>query len=364
MARLRKSQKTERKPAKNTAVLLLSVIIALMISYIVYYSILYPPMIQTEEMFDDELFLLKAGFDYEVQASQKTLLWPAETIFPADRPVYFYATDPVLKVFTFADFVPLKEDDYKTEIAVRAFISTLNRSNKELWAENISLDLPSEIITGDFVYEQSFSLNIVSLRQRLIEIKENLSLRQEGTDIIRIVLAVSVAGEGGEHLLREYEATLLCTLDREGFHLTPAAKRSFQDKAVIKEIQLGERRATIREALANQSSLIFITILFVVAWWCLMFSEKCTKQYSPYNRFKEWITEGYVPLEGRTVVSVSSLEGLVDVAIDMNKRVIRNQRAVAAEETGGNPSLIEEYYVLDGNTVYRHRIVNRLVIRK
>ncbi|MFW5919404.1 MAG: DUF5305 family protein, partial [Halanaeroarchaeum sp.] len=61
------------------------------------------------------------------------------------------------------------------------------------------------------------------------------------------------------------------------------------------------------------------------------------------RRFEEWVTEveSYTPQGNSHVVEVSSLGDLVDLAIDTGERVL-------------SPADMEEYLVVDGNTVFRY----------
>jgi hypothetical protein len=61
-------------------------------------------------------------------------------------------------------------------------------------------------------------------------------------------------------------------------------------------------------------------------------------------QFSEWISEGDFPSgQNRQYVYIESLEDLVDVAIDVNKRVIYDPE-------------IETYAVPDGDIVYYHAV--------
>ena len=77
--------------------------------------------------------------------------------------------------------------------------------------------------------------------------------------------------------------------------------------AALAGLVVGKRRGTLSVSTGERA-------------WLAYRSER--------DEFDEWITTGRVPetAVGSTVVDVDSLEGLVDVAIDTNNRVIEDER--------------------------------------
>jgi hypothetical protein len=66
---------------------------------------------------------------------------------------------------------------------------------------------------------------------------------------------------------------------------------------------------------------------------------KKSKELKEHRRFKEWITEGSVDVKDKLSINILSLEGLVDLAIDLDKRVIFDPT-------------VHKYYVLTEDLVY------------
>ena len=73
----------------------------------------------------------------------------------------------------------------------------------------------------------------------------------------------------------------------------------------------------------------------------LLVNVKGTKAAATHRRYKEWITEGNVEIRDKLSINILSLEGLVDLAIDLDKRVIFD-------------SGVNKYYVLAEDIVYVH----------
>ncbi|MDY6780441.1 MAG: DUF5305 family protein, partial [Halobacteria archaeon] len=83
----------------------------------------------------------------------------------------------------------------------------------------------------------------------------------------------------------------------------------------------------------------------VVRDWDISFDVEAARRELHEARYSEWISEGSVPEEADASVRMESLEDLVDVAIDSNRRVIHD-----ADE--GVYAVIDDatsYYYVDGD---------------
>lgn len=188
------------------------------------------------------------------------------------------------------------------------------------------------------------SLDITTIEQTLAEIQAQLG--ETGTTQLRVVATSQVEGEyNGESISQTHESTIPLVI-------TPQTVRVESVETVSENYEETETvERPVSPPLFAQIGSIFITVSgLVLTGGLLIVRRRRLFQLTPDEReilelqqqeqeFSEWITSGTFPSEQDfdSVITVDDLEGLVDIAIDTNNRVIKD------EQLGVNAVLADNY---------------------
>lgn len=200
---------------------------------------------------------------------------------------------------------------------------------------------PNEDHTVDFVIEIPFILETVE------EVQNQLNSTKGLTDV-RVVSVSNIEGTvRGDSVDKKYTSEMALNVDSTTYQVS-------EKSTINEEHRIEEKREVISEPpLLKSIGSIIISALGIVSVIALILGRKLdyivlTEEeeekiniYRSREQFSEWITTGEFPSEREyeQTVLVDDLEGLVDVAIDTNKRVIEDKQ-------------LEVSTVLDDNYVY------------
>ena len=188
-------------------------------------------------------------------------------------------------------------------------------------------------VTNEDNHTVSTAIEIDSVFETIQTIERQLGAA--GTIEIRIVAASSVEGTlAGQSVSETYESTMPMTVNPQTFRVLE----------VNTVDESGQRTETVEQPVdpgtAEAVGSILLVLLGVGGAAGLLFAQRSGyATVSPEEReileirqqeqeFSEWITRGTFPSERdyEATILVDDLEGLVDVAIDTNKRVIKDEQ--------------------------------------
>lgn len=262
-----------------------------------------------------------------------------------NRTTYFTRVSPEL------DVEYAYSHDANGELGVRTELLLQIRSSDDeevYWETTEPLDSAStDSLSADERQTVRATINVSELNQRIETIEEDLGASPGDTEV-RIVARSEVQGTaGGESVDRVREDTLVVIPGGDTYRV------EVEDGAEVHEtVRTTTRRVEYGPFRSIGAPLLFLgaSAALVTVWWTRRenrLSPIERPEHREYRRqreqFDEWITKAVLPDEfgDRATVDVESLEGLVDVAIDCDRRVIEDAR------DGG-------YYVTSDGVVYAY----------
>lgn len=201
-------------------------------------------------------------------------------------------------------------------------------------------------MSPDANHSKRVTVNIENVFETIAQIEEQLGAT--GTTEITVVTAASIEGEaGGQSVSEEHDSRLQFTVNPETFRVLETDTVS-EEHLTVEIIETVEERSLVERILSILSfalSVLFLLSLMTgrYAGYLTLSEDEITviELRQQEQEFSEWITSGTFPAEREyeATIMVDDLEGLVDVAIDSNRRVIKDEQLGVAT-------------VLDDNYVY------------
>ena len=262
-----------------------------------------------------------------------------------DRSVYLEAIAPVLN----GTFQYSYEASAGGSLTANATLTLVLRSvgeDTEFWRdEQILATETTQSLNPTEEIDIPFSVNITDQQNRTEQIEEQLG-GTPGESEIRVQSTLRLTGQRNGQPVNEtitHGLTIQASGGTYSVTTDSAATNSGRETESVRVVaSYGPLRSVAGPLVAVFSVLGLVGVVGgkLSGWATVSESEREWIDFESERRtFDEWLTQGTVPadaMDGQTV-DVDSLEGLVDVAIDSNRRVIedhsRNLFAVLLEET-------------------------------
>lgn len=194
-----------------------------------------------------------------------------------------------------------------------------------------------------------FDVNVSAVQQRIERIYTRLGARV-GSPRARIVAVLETNGTVNGNAISQRRRYRLGISPGGSVYRVDDPGRVTNESQTRATLVVPNRPGLLAKALTGGGfvlSLAGLVALGVFRYTGRLTVDEATKARVSYSQereaFEEWITPGAPPddITDLTVVEVDSLEGLVDIAIDSDRRVIEDR-------SGG------QYVVIDGNICYRY----------
>lgn len=321
---------------EDNLVLVVSVVIVLgLLGGYVTYTTHVDPGTETEQ-YEVSSWSSTAQYTHEATVVRGTEVFDRGEVLE-NRNSYFEAIAPVLDGTFVYEYRATDGGDLRVETDTTLVLRSVTDGDDgeiEYWRDEHYLDshVEESVGPGEPV-EVPFSVNVTEMSQRIDVIEEQLGGTPGQTEIA-VETHVDLEGTRNDQQVSEtrlYEATI----DAGGsvYSVEGAGPETESDE------RLGERTfETTYGPLRTVGGplLLGIAVLGIVAiaagrWNDTFVVSNDEREWYNYtalhDEFDEWITTGHVPDEAMTgaQVSVDSLDGLVDVAIDSNRRVIEDR---------------------------------------
>lgn len=312
--------------------LLLSLAVSLVLSFTQY---------QTEPVVISESEKIIITPNYDLITTTDSIIWPAESTLQQGLRLYSYNLDPILNIHVALDVLGNagQQLNLNTSINQTILLQSQAEDNQLFW-EYVIEQLPIKNIrltANQQVVLDSVTILPSSIKELIDQINLDLGINT-GTVRLLVVTSIDYQATSAD---KTHQSTIINTLplsfSNNGFFIDyPVAHKTTSN------IFLATPPATV--ALIDliiddplPAALTTLIILFIIIY--LIANAQAAKAKVSHRKFKEWITEGSVITKDKTNISVFTLEGLVDLAIDLDKRVLYDRDK-------------EKYYVLEDTIVY------------
>lgn len=287
---------------------------------------------------------------YTITTTKAVNIWPAGTILDQGLNAYFYATEPRLNYATNIDVSGLSKGQLNGVISTQIILQALDSNSKIYWSQILQSNTPQNFnlyknsaAQADMTsyIEVPIALDITSIYNLAAETEKQLKFQSNN---IKLNINSQITLEGmadGNKVSKAFVSSLPMTLQTTSFSIPIPSDVT----AKINLVSLNT--ATKSEPLVTKlykNWFVIVTdilLLLLLAISVLLNRKKVLKTAVEHNRYKEWITEGSVELKNKLIINIFKLKGLVDLAIDLDKRVIYD-------------GSLKKYYVLEEDIAYVH----------
>ena len=296
------------------------------------------------------------GFEHGATVQEENGAFPVGTELE-NRSVYFTDVSPELEA-TFRHRYDADAGDVDVAVTAERVIRSVEEGDEnagvEYWSvdETVAESSAQGLAPGE-EHATDFAIDVPATVNESEAIEESLG-GSPGTTETVVVVSVSMTGTiDGERVDRVEEYELEISPDGSTYAVEAP---TLDENATEESAEDDDAVATADAGSSGLFGSVGPTLLAVVSLCALgaLVATKATGRLAPseaalervrerYERevFDDWISRGTLPddVRARSRIEVSTLEDLVDVAIDSDRRVLEDERA-------------GEYYVVDGESLY------------
>lgn len=288
--------------------------------------------------------------DYTITATKSLSVWLAGTSLEQGRVGYFYAARPTVELKPVLAISGLNQGQLSGTVKTQVFLQAVNEKRQIYWTyplptiadQSFTLGKNSQDGTGQTSYQvKSLPLDVAATYDRLTAISTELNLTNATCELV-VQYDVSLTGtSNGAAVSKLLQNTVPISLRPVSFTLPET-----QDN--LAQVMLGSTADTA-PSLSQQYLAVAqvhwiplavdLALLLALIVVLTIGKARNASDALDHRRFKEWITEGSFQAKDTVSIQILSLEGLVDLAIDLDKRVIHDPGR-------------KQYFVLDDKVLY------------
>ena len=258
-----------------------------------------------------------------------------------NMPVYFTNATPEL-TFSITSELP---DDREVEVTHRLIVTHEATFDDEPFWEQRELLLAEETTTTEGRYRTNVTVSIADLDAEIGRVEGTIAEVGDLSTQLHVETAYATDAEGGE----TYEGELVDSTPVEIATNAYWFPETMSASETHRQLGEGETRqlppnTTAAGGLGTGGVVGIVAGIGLILWKSRQADVYELEMEIVRSRYDEWISEGEFPAGSeKQYIYINSLEDLVDVAIDTNKRVIYD------------PDL-ETYSVVDGDLIYYHAV--------
>lgn len=291
--------------------------------------------------------------DYHIKSGTDLKVWPKGTVLEQGMAAYFYAAAPRVTVKPVIKVEGMTNGHITGTYISRITVQSIDDNSQIYWSHIIHESTPVEFsLTGGNQESDSqslfqaadISLDIPAAYNYANGIGDEL-LFQGGSFQVVVNLDVAINGTAdGTSVDKKVDLSLPINLFPTYFTM-PKTEEITSQVTLKEKASSPSLKETILEIIQINPIPFLTDIILLLLLLALLIANEAAKPKTAkeHSRFKEWITEGSVEIKNQLCVHILSLEGLVDLAIDLNKRVIYDRK-------------VNRYYVLEEDMAYIYDI--------
>lgn len=259
-----------------------------------------------------------------------TSLYTAETKL-RDQPVYLIDSAPSVTLIQRTTVPENQAIQVEQDIVLRYQVV---RDGSVFWQESHLL-VENETTTSNGTLVTKTSLDIRELQDRRNEIESEV--KQAGT--VRTQLVVTISYETNEYT-GDLSKTIPIQLTDSWYSIEGSPLERTHSTSVTRRVPIPTQNPLEYLIPGGAGGVLLAAAVAIGISYRRGFDQQRLKHQAQERRFAEWISTGSISDSlGKTTVSVDSLEGLVDIAIDTDNRVIHDEN-------------YNVYVVIDSSVVY------------
>ena len=325
--------------------ILLPVLAALLIAALAWTGLSWKPISVQADLPVSRLSLTPS---YQVITARSSSLWPVGTLLDPASAAFSFAVKPQLKFVPVIQVEPLPQGPWTGQLKTVLTLQAVNETGAAYWSMPLQA-VPDQTLTlqpgGNAA--QPVGVDVESAYGRAVIISQELGFENAKLQLVAQFNVVVNGQLGSQPVSQALDTSLSFDMNQVSFSIPPT-----DQTASLTLTPVGGPSASALANLPGQAltaiqknpvslalDLLLFAALLIVALLMKPWRRRTAKSLVDHHRFREWITEGSVQTFGKIPVQVSNLEGLVDLAIDSDKRVIFDL-------------LQKKYFVLDEQVVY------------
>jgi len=327
---------------------LIQIVFALLICFLVWTYI----KVKTEDAAElSDSISIEAIPEYRIVTGADMKLWPKNTVLNQGMAAYFYITEPIVNVTPVIQLKGAQISNLEGNIKSSIMLKAVNDRAEVYWSYQLEEKEDEKfLLNGELDHDakgnnvisykaQEIILNPAAAAEMAAQFNDELLLRG-GLNQLVLTSDIELVGTiNGEEANYSISFELPLTLHQDNFTIPRTTEITSQLQLGIGKLQAQD--GIILDTIRKHTILFVIDASLAILLLALLIGTGISKNRMDIerNRYKEWITEGSVELQDMLPIKIFSLQGLVDLAIDLDKRVIYDPG-------------INKYFILDEDIAY------------
>jgi hypothetical protein len=251
-----------------------------------------------------------------------------------DRSVYFTSASPsfTLNVTTSAPA------DKPVQIVQRLELEALGVRNDRSFYSSTRTFVKTNRTVSDGQLQSSQTVNITDLSRELIAVEQEI--QEVGRFQLRLQLTVTYSTD-------KYQGTLQATapfvIDEQAYYVDGSLEATETETTVVSR-EVTQPPDPVTYGGVGALGVVLVVVAVVVSRVESLIDPAALQQEMIHDQHAEWISKGEFPTSAnKPYISILTLEDLVDIAIDTNRRVIHDPQ-------------IDAYAVIDASEIYYYAL--------
>lgn len=271
---------------------------------------------------------LSIRHEYGVVTQNDLTAWPPGTLLDPGMAAYFYAANPLLQVTSVTELFGLDDGSLSGFIDTGVMIRAIDDKSRIYWTYALAGQDRQDLSLhqGDRTASVTFDpIDMTAVYGLVSKINEELAFH---SGMLQMVVTSKIHLKGTVNGIPVDKSIALESpflLQQAGFS-APGSNDLTSENPLAPATATSSQTTLSQKARENPFPFLLDGIL-LFALVVLLLRKNAAKPDAEHRRYKEWITEGIVEVRDKTAINILSLEGLVDLAIDLDKRVIFDSKA-------------------------------------
>lgn len=275
------------------------------------------------------------SYTYTVPVTKANPLYANGTTLEMGMPAYYFAVSPTVDMSFTYSLEANNPSDIKGKLQTMVVATDKEGSDEEkkiFWQKGFPLKYKdTDTWTGTSV-TRNFSFNVSEIQSMVKDVQKQLECSEDAT--IEIVTRVNYTGKINGESVQGTKDFVMPLVISSSYYQIPEKLDFSQDTNVTKKISV--KRVPPISTIRTPLFLFLLNLVFVGAILLCVVTNKIEPKYieklekeRSCEPFKEFVSKGKLPedIDSFIKVEISSLQGLVDAAVDMNSRVIYDSKA-------------------------------------